>query len=210
LVAQPGLISFELELINASAKGDAEAFNRLVLAYQLQVYNVAYRMLSNREDAADATQDAFVSAFRNIHTFRGGSFKAWLLKIATNACYDRLRSRKRRPVVSLDSTTEEDDPHAAGRIDPPDPSIGPETLVLKREVLAQIQEGLNALPADQRLVVILSDVQGYAYEEIAEITGANLGTVKSRLSRGRTSLRDFLRRTELLPTKYRHELGNRE
>lgn len=199
MVAQPRLLPLELDLIKASAKGNVEAFNQLVLTYQQLVYNVAYRMLSDPEDAADATQDAFVSAFRSIKTFRDGSFKAWLLKIATNACYDRLRSRKRRPAISLESVMDDGET----TFDPPDPAVGPEDLALKREVLQLIQHGLDRLPEDQRLVVILSDVQGLSYEEIAEATGANLGTVKSRLSRGRAAMRDFLRQSELLPTRFR-------
>lgn len=199
MIAQPELLPVELDLIKASARGDTEAFNQLVLTHQRRVYNVAYRMLSNPEDAADATQDAFVSAFRQIKSFRGGSFRAWLLKIATNACYDRLRSRKRRPSISLESTMEGEETS----FDPPDPAIGPESLALKREVLELIQRGLDRLPDEQRLIVILSDVQGFSYEEIAEITGANLGTVKSRLSRGRAGLRDFLRQSELLPAHFR-------
>jgi len=199
LAAQPWLLPLELDLIEASAKGNVEAFNQLVLTYQQLAYNVAYRMLSDPEDAADATQDAFASAFRNIKSFRGGSFKAWIMKIITNACYDYLRSRKRRPAISLESATNGEEMS----FDPPDPAVGPEDLALKREVLQLIQHGLSGLPEDQRLVLILSDVQGFSYEEIAEVTGANLGTVKSRLSRGRAALRDFLKQSELLPSSFR-------
>ncbi len=190
----------EAELIAASQKGDVNAFNQLVLTYQQVVYNVAYRMVSDVDLAADVTQDTFVSAYKAVRTFRGGSFKSWLLRIATNACYDHFRRQKRRPSDSLDEMLDEPGSESvfADRAD------GPEDRTLRREMVEYIQRGLDGLPEDQRLVVVLSDVQGLSYEEIAEVTGASLGTVKSRLSRGRTRLRDFLlRQRELLPSHYR-------
>ncbi|NJN66621.1 MAG: sigma-70 family RNA polymerase sigma factor [Chloroflexaceae bacterium] len=189
-------------LIEAGQKGDIAAFNQLVLNYQGRVYQVCYRMLGDAEGAADATQDTFFSVFRNLGRFRGGSFRAWVLRIATNTCYDVLRARKRRPTTSLDAALEADE---AGRsLDPPDPGEPPDETVLRRELGAAIQRGLAELPDDQRLVIVLSDIQGLSYQEIAHITEANLGTVKSRLSRGRARLRDILKEMELLPSRYRH------
>jgi RNA polymerase sigma factor (sigma-70 family) len=147
-------------------------------------------------------QDTFISVYRNLHRFRGGVFRSWLLRIATNACYDALRARKRRPSVSLDAAQEADDDGPA--FDIPDPSESPDDAALRRELAAAIQGGIAQLPEDQRVVVILSDVQGLAYEEIAEVTNTNLGTVKSRLSRARARLRDILRAGELIPSKFRH------
>jgi RNA polymerase sigma-70 factor, ECF subfamily len=190
----------EPELITASQRGDVNAFNQLVLTYQQVVYNVAYRMVSDADLAADVTQDTFVSAFKAVRTFRGGSFKSWLLRIATNACYDHFRRQKRRPSDSLDEMLEEPGSEAVFE----DHAEGLEDHALRREMVEYIQRGLDGLPEDQRLVVILSDVQGLSYEEIADATGASLGTVKSRLSRGRARLRDFLlRQRELLPSHYR-------
>ncbi len=192
----------EQRLVEAGQRGDVEAFNQLVRLYEGRVYNLCYRMLGDADAAADVTQDTFISVYRNLNKFRGGVFRSWLLRIATNACYDALRARKRRPTVSLDITQEGEDDAPA--FDLPDPSESPDEAALRRELAAAIEGGIAQLPEDQRIVVILSDVQGLAYEEIAEVTNTNLGTVKSRLSRARARLRDILRAGELLPSKFRH------
>lgn len=190
----------EQALIASARKGDARAFNQLVLLYQTMVYNLAYRILSDPDAAADATQDAFLSAYKAMPKFRGGSFKAWLLRIVTNACYDQLRSKQRRPTTSLDDLPVDADHTGYLR----DPANLPAELVERQELNRVIQDGILALPIEQRLVLVLSDVQGLPYEEIARVTGISLGTVKSRLSRGRAKLRDYLQdRGELLPTRYR-------
>jgi RNA polymerase sigma factor (sigma-70 family) len=190
----------EKALIAAAQAGDVHAFNRLVRSYQRLAYNLAYRVLGNADNAADATQDAFVSAFRAIGQFRGGSFKAWVLRIVTNECYDQLRRKQRRPEESLDDLSVEPD-HSATFMDTQEL---PEDHALRRELGAAIQTELMKLPADQRMVVVLSDIQGYSYEEIAEITQSALGTIKSRLNRGRGKLRDLLlAHKELLPGVYR-------
>lgn len=190
----------EANLIAASQEGRLEAFNALVEQYQGLVYNVAYRMLGDADAAADATQEAFISAYEGIRRFRGGSFRSWLLRIVTNACYDQLRSPQRRRQDSLEGIMEAgDDPGIAS-----DERLGPEEFALSHEMLGAIAAGLATLPPDQRMAVILSDVQGFAYEEIAEAMETSLGTVKSRLSRGRARLRDYLlRQRELLPPQYR-------
>jgi RNA polymerase sigma-70 factor (ECF subfamily) len=190
----------EQALIASARKGDARAFNQLVLLYQTMVYNLAYRILSDPDAAADATQDAFLSAFKAMRKFRGGSFKAWLLRIVTNACYDQLRSKQRRPTTSLDDLPVDTDHTNYLR----DPAKLPDELVERHELNRVIQDGILALPVEQRLVLVLSDVQGLPYQEIAQVTGISLGTVKSRLSRGRAKLRDYLQdRGELLPARYR-------
>lgn len=190
----------EQALIASACRGDAHAFNQLVLLYQSMVYNLAYRILSDADAAADATQDAFISAFKAIHKFRGGSFKAWLLRIVTNACYDYLRDKRRRPTDSLDALpVEEDHVRLLGNR-----AESPDEFLERRQLNRAIQQGLLTLPAEQRVVLILSDVQGLSYQEVAEATGLSLGTVKSRLSRGRARLRDYLlEQRELLPTRYR-------
>jgi RNA polymerase sigma factor (sigma-70 family) len=195
----------EARTIQLAQKGDLAAFNRLVLAYQNLAYNVAYRIMNDSEAAADACQEAFISAFKGIGKLRGTSFKSWLLRIVTNACYDQLRYQRRRPSASLEQITGEDvgddTDHSRWLVDD---QAGPEELTIGRELHALIQQGIACLPADQRVVVVLSDVHGLSYQEIAEVTGVSLGTVKSRLSRARARLRDYLRaHPELLPTEYR-------
>ena len=193
----------ERRLVEVAQRGDVESFNELVRLFEGRVYNLCYRMLGDAESAADAAQDAFLSAFRNLRSFRGGSFRSWMLRIATNTCYDVLRVRKRRPSVSLD--IEADDESASSPLQIADTAESPDDFAQRRELAAAIQAGLIALPDEQRIVLILSDIQGLAYEEIAQITNSNLGTVKSRLSRGRARLREVLKAGELLPTRYRHE-----
>jgi len=187
-------------LIAAAQKGDVRAFNQLVVLYQGLAYNVAYRILNDPDAAADATQDAFFSAYKAMPKFRGGSFKSWVLRIVTNACYDQLRVKQRRPTSSLDDLPVEAD-HTFYL---EDTSELPDEFVERQELNRFIQAGINQLPAEQRLVLVLSDVQGLSYQEVAEVLDISLGTVKSRLSRGRAKVRDFLlERGELLPPRYR-------
>lgn len=198
----------EIGLIEAAQGGDIDAFNRLVLAYQDLVYAQAYRMMGEQAAADDATQEAFISAYRSLSSFRGGSFKAWLLRIVTNACYDELRRRKRRPTTPLEPLNDHGE-----EIESPswleDTSESPEEAA-ERAALNQGLEGcLKELPEDFRAVVILVDVQGLDYTETAQAIGVPLGTVKSRLARARLRLRDCLQSIgELLPAEYRLEGDN--
>jgi RNA polymerase sigma-70 factor (ECF subfamily) len=191
--------SDEHQLIADSQRGDVHAFNRLVERYQGRIYALCTRMLGDSEAAADATQDTFLSAYRSITRYRGGSFSAWITKIATNACYDHLRVRQRKPSTSMDALLEDQDtPHQFE-----DVGETPSDRSLRNELAREIERGLQVLEPEQRLVIILSDIQGMNYDEIAQTTGWPLGTVKSRLSRGRAQLRDILRKGELLPQRYR-------
>lgn len=191
----------ENELIRSAKQGDVNAFNQLVLVYQDTAYTVAYRIMGEYEAASDATQEAFISAFRKLHQFRGDRFKSWLMRIVTNACYDELRRRQRRPAASLEDMHEIQLGEASHFHSQHD---NPESHAQRHELGAAIQECINALPDDQRVVVVLADVQDYAYQEIVDITGLALGTVKSRLSRARHRLRNCLRAVrELLPVEYR-------
>lgn len=191
----------EQRYIDAARRGDLPAFNWLVLRYQTRVYNLCYRMLSDPDAAADAAQDAFLSAYRAIGRFQGGQFRSWVLRIATNACLDVLRSQKRRPTQSLDRALTGPDDEDVEPLQVPDlnPSTDPEASVLSAEVIASIQEALAALPDEQRLAIVLVDVQGLSYEEAATITGANLGTIKSRINRARARMRDILRDMGVVP-----------
>lgn len=192
----------EQNLIQAAQRGDLDAFNELVLRYQRHVYNTAYRIMGDVDSAADATQEAFISAFKGIKKFRGGSFRAWLTRIVTNACYDELRRRKRQPVTSLEALY-------VAFVSPEEEAMAhdeePERAALRRDLSDALHVGLQTLPPDQRTTLVLSDIQGYSYQEIAEIMGVSLGTVKSRLSRARAKMRDFMRQRELLPSAYRLE-----
>jgi RNA polymerase sigma-70 factor, ECF subfamily len=196
----------EKALILAAQKGDVSAFNQLVRAYQTMVYRTAYRVMGESASAEDATQDAFVSAYKHIRAYRGGSFKAWLLRIVTNACYDQLRVKQRRPTTSLDAMLVDSDNPAPGA-DRAAPE-SPQEFAERQELGDAIQRGLVTLPPDQRVTLVLVDIEGFSYDEVAEATGANLGTVKSRLSRARLALRDFLQtQEELLPARYRLKSG---
>jgi RNA polymerase sigma factor (sigma-70 family) len=198
----------EPALILEAQQGDLDAFNRLVLEYQTVVYNLAYRIMGDGDSAADAAQDAFISAYKNLRHFRGGSFKAWLLRIATNACYDELRRRKRRPAASLEAlTVVEKGPDADAEASLISHEESPEDYVQRRELALQLQKCIDYLPEDMRTVVVMSDVMAMDYAEIAASTGSALGTVKSRLSRARARMRDCLRENlrELLPGAYRLE-----
>lgn len=192
----------EKALIAAAKRGDTHSFNQLVSNYQDIVYNVAYRILGDAEAAADASQDAFLSAYTAVARFKGGSFKAWLLRIVTNACYDQLRLKQRHPTSSLEAVYTEVDPS---------PNFvssqeTPEQHAVRHELGQTIQRGLDTLAPDQRVTLVLSDIQGFSYKEIAQVTGISIGTVKSRLSRARASLRDYLlAQGELLPARYRLE-----
>jgi RNA polymerase sigma-70 factor (ECF subfamily) len=192
----------EVALIQQAKEGDVAAFNRLVLHYQGIVYNVAYRIMGDPQSAEDTAQEAFISAYKSLDSFRDGNFKAWLLRIVTNSCYDELRRRKRRPQSSLDEISEENESFAFLRSAEP----GPEAMQQRREIAEAIERCLGDLPDDQRVVAILCDVEGYDYNEISAIMSTSLGTVKSRLSRARTKLRDCLQGFgELLPADYRLE-----
>ncbi|HLZ29549.1 MAG TPA: sigma-70 family RNA polymerase sigma factor [Chloroflexota bacterium] len=191
------------EALRAAQGGDVAAFNTLVLVYQRQMFNVCYRTLGSTDDAADATQDALLSAFRGLKSFQGaaGGLRGWLLRIAVNTCYDQLRRRQRRPVDSLDAPSQADPDQPSSLGDHlPDPGLGPEQRSLTAETARHIQAALDQLPPDQRLTVVLCDVQGLSYDEAAQAMAVELGTVKSRLSRARAQLRELLIAKGELPT----------
>jgi len=194
----------ELVLIQSAQKGDVDAFNCLVLAFQDQAFNVALRILSDEHLAEDATQDAFLSAYRNIRGFRGGSFRAWILRIITNRCYDELRRQKRQPSQPLDPGNDENEEGLDDSVILKDEQHLPEAEAEKRELESAIQMCIEGLSGDFRMVVVLVDVQGLDYQEACRIIQKPLGTLKSRLARARLSLQDCLQGVwELLPADYR-------
>lgn len=191
----------EQNLINKAKHGSLDAFNTLVLRYQDRAYTVAYRIMNDEASAADMAQDAFITAYRRLETYRGGSFRAWLLRIVTNTCYDELRRYKRRPATSL-----EDLPGAEMDDGPvlPDDAPTPEQSAQQSELNAAIQDCIQSLADGQRIILVLSDIEGLSYQEVASTVGIKVGTVKSRLSRARVSVRDCLQAVqELLPSIYR-------
>jgi RNA polymerase sigma-70 factor (ECF subfamily) len=174
--------------VRAARQGDVDAFNRLVERYETAAYNVALRTIGSTEDAADATQDAFISAYRAMAEFRGGSFKSWLLRIVLNACHDISRRQRRRPATSMDAIVEEIGEAPWADPDAPDP----EAVVLSHEARAVIEQALAALPDEQRIAITLVDLQELSYEEAADAMGCAVGTIRSRLARGRARVRDRL------------------
>lgn len=203
----------EPDLIRLAQRGDVSAFNELVLMHQSQVYNVAYRIMGDGAAAADVTQEAFLSAYQHVKDYRGGSFKSWLLRTVTNACYDALRYDKRRPATSLDDLGHiSEGVHAEGDEGGdfneflPSMDESPADAAERSDLRRFIARAALRLPSDQRVTFVLSDVQGLSYEEIAEAMQTSLGTVKSRLSRARAKLRDaLLAHEELLPDEYRQK-----
>ncbi len=189
----------ENDLIHLSQNGDIASFNQLVINYQKLIYNLAFRMVSDREIAADITQDTFISAFKAIKSFRGGSFKAWILRIASNLSQDHYRYKKRRPTESLDLIIED----IGEQKEFADNSISPEDSALRSERINFIHKCLQKLSPEQRLTLILCDIDGLSYEEIAEITKSSIGTVKSRLNRARQNMRLFFNQNMELFIQYR-------
>jgi RNA polymerase sigma-70 factor (ECF subfamily) len=184
--------------IERAQAGDLSAFNELVVEYQSLVCNVCLRMLGSQQAAEDAAQEAFINAWRSIDRFRGDSFRAWLLRIATNLCRDELRRRGRRPSSSLETALD------AGMPDPPDEEPLPEESALNAELRDGLQAALAELPEEQRTAIVLCDVEGLDYAEIAVAMKTSLGTVKSRIARARMRMREvMLRQPELLPTRFR-------
>ena len=195
----------EQGLVRDALAGDLDAFNRLVLAYQDIAFNLAYRMLSDDSAASDATQNAFLAAYRGLKSYRGGSFKAWILRMVTNSCYDELRRRHRHPTTPLEPITSEDE-----EMESPswlaDDGPSPEESAERAEMEQAIQHCLDGLPEEFKSVVIMIDVQGLDYSEVADAIGKPLGTIKSRLARARLRLRHCLQGFgELLPLTFRLE-----
>jgi RNA polymerase sigma-70 factor (ECF subfamily) len=176
----------EAAVIARAAGGDRTAFAQLMEHYQSACYGLAYRLLSDADQAADATQDAFVHAYRAIASFRGGIFRSWMLRITANASNDILRRQQRRPTTTLPDPDE-------GAPELPDlHAVNPVAEATKSELYRHLEVALQLLPADQRTAVVLCDVYGMDYNEVAEMTKSALGTVKSRIHRGRARLRELM------------------
>jgi RNA polymerase sigma-70 factor, ECF subfamily len=182
----------EQQLIANARGGDLESFNQIVDRYQTLVFRVCLRILRDSGRAEDATQDTFIKAYSAIDQYHGGSFKSWVIRIATNRCYDMIRAERRRPAASLEAQPVETQP--SWSVEPA--AENPDNYADRSQLSDYLEHALGQLSDDQRTAVVLYDIHGYSYEEIAGITDASLGTVKSRISRGRIRLRDMLRADE--------------
>lgn len=179
----------EKEIIERVLGGDTEAFSELVTRYEKTVYNLAQRMVGDRSDAADMAQEAFVKAWTNLPSYRGESrFSAWLYRITTNVCLDFLRHKSRRPQVSL-STSDDDEER---QLDIPDPKSMPEELLMKKLGMEAVHRGLERLPPKHRQILVMRELDGLSYSEIAAQLSLEEGTVKSRIFRARKNLCAFL------------------
>ncbi len=176
-------------LLAQSRDGDLAAFNVLVERYEKAVYNLCYRLLGRREPAEDAAQEAFLSAYKGVRAYAGGNVRSWLLRIAANECKDELRRRVRKDRAdSLDVMFDSEDHH----VEVADPKEAVESFVLRQEEAETIQQLLLTLTFEQREAIILVDLYDYHYDEVATMTGASVGTVKSRIHRGREKLRQAI------------------
>jgi RNA polymerase sigma-70 factor, ECF subfamily len=176
----------DLEIVARVQAGELAAFNRLVDLYQDYLFGVAYRILADRDHAADAVQDALLHAYRHLGSFRGGSFRSWLTRIGVNACMDLLRARRRRPSQPFPELEDDSwEPRAPDEEEP-------EARAARAARARVLTRALQQITPDQRAAIVLFDVEGYDYEEISSLTGVSLGTVKSRIHRGRLALRALL------------------
>ncbi len=186
--------------------GGESCYNCVIEEHQARAHNLALRMMGDWAAADDATQEALLSGYRAFGSFRGGNPRAWLLRIVANKCRDMMRARKARPALSLDFSLLGPEDDGSPTPEPPSREESPEETAIRNELGRAIQEGLQSLSEKRRLAVVLIDVQGYSYEEASQVMACSLGTVKSRLARARSDMRDFLQgQRELLPTRFRRE-----
>jgi RNA polymerase sigma-70 factor (ECF subfamily) len=196
----------EKTLIRAAQRGDLESFNLLILRYQNLLFGIALRLLNDEDAAADAVQEALISAFRRFDTFRGDSLRSWLARVVVNACYDEMRKKRRQHSVPLEQFNSDGEEIETGfwLIDP---ESDPETQFESFELENAIQKSLDKLQPIYRLMLVLVDIEGLSYEEAALAAHVPVGTVKSRLARARSQMQKSLQVAgELLPASYRVEL----
>jgi len=186
----------DAELVQECKRGNMSAFEKILDKYEGKIYNMAYRMLGDVQDAEDAAQEAFMKAYASLDGFRGeSSFSTWLYRIAKNVCLDEIRRRQRKPVYHLDEPVKT--PTGEMQRQLPDDAPSPDEVVVEYEKRTAVEEALKKLTPHHRTAIILRDIQGLSYNEMADILDVKLGTVKSRLYRARSSMRDVLREMEL-------------
>ncbi len=183
------------ELIEKASKNNVEAFEKLISPYTNKLLNHAFRILKNREDAEDALQEAYLKIYSSLDKFEGNSsFKTWIYKIVTNVCLDMLRNQKKISKTSLNVTNEDGNQE----IEIPDDTYSPDVSAQKKAALEALKDALNDLDDDHKIVITLRDIDGLSYEDIANITSTNVGTVKSRISRARMRLKKLLEKNKEL------------
>jgi len=193
-------------LVKRAKKGNISAFEELIIEHESKVYNIAYRILNNEEDAKDLSQEVFIKAFNSLHKFReDSSFSTWLYRIARNTCIDELRKRKGRESYSIDRDIQTDEGTIPREFQ--DKQLNPEEELMNKELASQIQWALNHLSETYKEVIILRDFQGFDYKQISQILGCSLGTVKSRISRARTELKNVLIKEKHFDFKNRLKTG---
>lgn len=185
----------ESQMIKKAKAGDLYAFETLIISYEKMIYNIAYHSLQNEEDARDVAQEVCIKIYKSLHKFnQDSSLKTWIHRITVNACIDEIRKQKRQKAYSLDEPIETKESTIKKEVAGKGPSL--EEKVIQRETVAEIYNALNQLKEEYRILIILRDIQGLSYEEIADITNNPLGTVKSRIARGRNKIKDYCFRSE--------------
>ena len=192
----------EQVLLERSKAGDIAAFEMLIEAYQKKIYNLAYRIIGNYDDAGDLAQEALIRVFKSIASFKEqSSFSTWVYRITTNVCLDEIRKRKNKKTLSLDEEIHAEEGEMKRQIMSSDPQ--PDELAEKEELRRVVSDAINSLPEDHRLVITLRDIQGLSYDEIALVLNCPEGTVKSRINRARQALKKVLSgKRELLNEEY--------
>jgi RNA polymerase sigma-70 factor (ECF subfamily) len=192
---------FEKFLLEKARKGDVDAFEMLIREHERKAFNIAYRFLKNADDAEDITQEAFLRAFRSIKKFKGqSSFSTWLYRIINNTCIDFVRAKQNKITDSIDKTIQYDNEELELQI--PGDQNDPVDMAETAEISQLMQSMLALLPDDQKMAIILRDIQGFSYQEISEITGVGMGTVKSRINRGRMALKELIQKNGELFNDY--------
>lgn len=189
-------------LLEKAKAGDISAFEQLIECYQRKIYNIALRIVGNYDDANDLAQEVLIRIFKSIGSFKQqSSFSTWIYRITTNVCLDEIRKRKNRKVISLDEEIKLDDGEMKRQIVSDDPL--PEDMAEKSEMRKIVNDAINRLSEEHKIVIVLRDIQGFSYEEISQIIKCPEGTVKSRINRARQVLKNILQsKRELLYEEY--------
>jgi RNA polymerase sigma-70 factor (ECF subfamily) len=184
-------------LIQKCKNGDIHSFELLIESYQSKVFNIAYRMLGNAEDASDVAQEVFLKIFKSISTFKEeASLSTWIYRIATNVCLDEIRKRKKENIISMNSTIQLEDGELNIQMETTDPR--PDEILEEKELRDEVKDAIGCLKDEHKIVIILRDINGFSYEDISNILNCPLGTIKSRINRARNSLKNILlKRKEL-------------
>ncbi len=191
----------ERQLVQKCKNGDIRSFELLIESYQKKIFNIAFRMLGNQEDALDVTQEVFIKIYKSISSFKEeSSLSTWIYRIATNVCLDELRKRKKTKMVSMDSPIQLNGGEI--NVQMQDQGLHPDELIEQKELKTQIKKAINCLKDEHKIVIILRDINGYSYEEISKIMECSLGTVKSRINRARNSLKSILLKKKELYSHY--------